>query len=58
MRKKREAAGLMQYEVAKTMRLGQSQLCELEAGRRHWSDEQLQRYEDALTVLAAEGGGR
>jgi len=44
----RQRAGLRLREVARRMELSAGYVCDLELGRRHWSEELVQRFQAAL----------
>jgi len=47
-RRARQRARLPLREVARRMELSSGYLCDLELGRRHWSEELVQRFQAAL----------
>lgn len=48
LKKLRVAAGLKAYWVAEKLGIGANQLSEMEAGKRHWNEEIVAKYEACI----------
>lgn len=48
IRMHRYSKGVTMEEAARRMGISDSYLCDLELGRRHWSEELVHRYQEAV----------